>query len=183
MPTRPEVAPELATPLVVASSHYQETAADIPAGGFLYLTVNRLWYNRVNMENIIKSIASIIATVFIYIFGGWDIALQSLVVVIVLDYMTGLSKAFVRKQISSSIGLKGIVKKVAILALVAVATIVDRLAGETGMIRTLVIYYLVANEGISIIENVAAMGLWVPKILKDRLKQLRGDNDDEGSAE
>ena len=131
------------------------------------------------MENTIKIAGSVIATVFIYIFGEWDIALQSLVIVIVLDYITGLSKAFVKRRVSSSIGFKGIVKKVGVLALAAVATVIDRLAGETGMVRTLVIYYLAANEGISIIENAAAMGLWVPKILKDKLKQLRGD-DEEG---
>lgn len=131
------------------------------------------------MENTIKIAGSVIATVFIYIFGEWDIALQSLVIVIVLDYITGLSKAFVKRRVSSSIGFKGIVKKVGVLALAAVATVIDRLAGETGMVRTLVIYYLAANEGISIIENAAAMGLWVPKVLKDKLKQLRGD-DEEG---
>ena len=59
------------------------------------------------------------------------------------------------------------------LCMVAIATIVDRIAGETGLIRTLIIYYLVANEGLSILENLGEMNILVPKILKDKLEQLR----------
>ena len=128
------------------------------------------------MENTIKTVAAAIGTFVLYVFGGWDIALQSLCIAIVLDYLTGVSRAYVTKQLSPSIGFKGIVKKVSILALVAVASLADNFAGDTGLIRNLVIYYLVANEGLSIIENLAAMDLWIPKVLKDRLKQIRGED-------
>lgn len=128
------------------------------------------------MENVLKAVAAAIGTFVVYVFGGWDISLQSLCIAIVLDYLTGVSRAYVTKQLSSAIGFKGIVKKVSILALVAVATITDNFAGDTGLIRSLVIYYLVANEGLSIIENLAAMDLWIPKVLKDRLKQIRGED-------
>lgn len=129
------------------------------------------------MSKIIKTIFSFLSTSLIYLLGGWDVALQSLLIVIVLDYLTGIGKSYVSKKLNSNKGLKGIVKKLCMLCMVAVASIVDRVAGETGLIRTLVIYYLVANEGLSIIENLSEMNILVPKILKDKLEQLRdGEN-------
>lgn len=129
------------------------------------------------MSKIIKTLFSFLSTSLIYLLGGWDVALQSLLIVIILDYLTGIGKSYVSKKLNSNKGLKGIVKKLCMLCMVAVACIVDRVAGETGLIRTLVIYYLVANEGLSIIENLSEMNILVPKILKDKLEQLRdGEN-------
>ena len=125
------------------------------------------------MEKIIKLIFSFLSTSIIYLLGGWDIALQSLIIVVILDYLTGISKSYVSNKLNSNKGLKGIVKKLSMLCMVAIATIVDRIAGETGLIRTLIIYYLVANEGLSILENLGEMNILVPKILKDKLEQLR----------
>lgn len=129
------------------------------------------------MQEVLKGILSTIATTLLFIFGGFDIALQSLLVVIILDYITGISKAYITKELSSEIGFKGILKKLLCLVVVAVATIVDRACGDSGMIRTLIIYYLVANEGLSILENLASMDILVPDILKSKLKQLRGDEE------
>ena len=131
------------------------------------------------MQAIIKSAVSVLATTFIYLFGGWDIALQSLLIVIILDYLTGISKAYVSKKLNSNKGLKGIVKKLAMLCIVAVAVIVDRITGFTGMVRTLIIYYLVANESLSIIENLSEMNIIVPSFLRDKLEQIRYNNSKE----
>lgn len=114
--------------------------------------------------------------VFIYLFGGMDIALACLLIAIVIDYISGLIKAYETKQLSSKIGIKGILKKVGILCVVALSVLVDRITGETGAIRTLVIYYFVANEGLSIIENLAAAGVPIPAALKKALKALRKEN-------
>lgn len=131
------------------------------------------------MEKIIKLIFSFLSTSLIYLLGGWDVALQSLIIVVILDYLTGISKSYVSNKLNSNKGLKGIVKKLSMLCMVAIATIVDRIAGETGLIRTLIIYYLVANEGLSILENLGEMNILIPKILKDKLEQLRdGDNNE-----
>lgn len=130
------------------------------------------------MKYFINSVVSTLATVFIYIFGGWDVALQSLVVVIVIDYLTGIGKSYVSKKLNSNKGFKGIVKKLGILSMVAVAQIIDNIVGETGLIRTLVIYYLVANEGLSILENLGEMDIIVPNFLKDKLEQLRDKESD-----
>ncbi len=121
----------------------------------------------------LKMILSIIGTGCVYIFGGLDVALQCFLIAIVLDYITGLCKAYVTKKLNSKIGLKGIIKKVGLLCLVALAVILDRICGETGLIRTMILYYLVANEGLSIIENLGEMDIIVPQFLKDKLEQLK----------
>lgn len=132
-------------------------------------------YNK-DMDKIFSIIMANVATVFIYIFEGIDVALICLLIAIIIDYISGIIKAFVTKQLSSQIGLKGILKKVGILCVVALAVLVDRITGETGAIRTLVIYYFVANEGLSIIENIAATGIPIPASLKKALKALRKEN-------
>ena len=91
------------------------------------------------MKNFISFVIGTLATALVYFLGGWDIALQTLLIVIVLDYLTGVCKAIYHKKINSSVGLKGIMKKIGYLIIVAVAVILDRITGDTGAIRTLVI--------------------------------------------
>lgn len=126
-----------------------------------------------SIKNIMNLIVSSMSTVFIYLFGGLDIALQCLLISIVIDYLTGLMKSYKSSKLNSKIGIKGIIKKVGILCLVALAVLIDKIAGETGLIRTLIIYYLFANEGLSIVENLGEIGILVPKFLTDRLEQLK----------
>lgn len=128
------------------------------------------------MKNIMNFITGTLATALVYFLGGWDIALQTLIIVIVLDYITGICKSITNKKINSTVGLKGIIKKVGYLIIVAVAVELDRIAGDTGAIRTLVIYFFVANEGISILENWGGMGLQLPQKIFDVLEQLKNDN-------
>ena len=111
-----------------------------------------------------------------YFLGGWDIALQLLITVMVLDYLTGVAKAIYNKKMNSKVGAKGIIKKFGYLVIVALAVILDKVTGNTGAIRTLVIYFFVANEGISILENWGSMGLPLPQKLTDTLEQLKNDN-------
>lgn len=129
------------------------------------------------MKNIINFVTGTLATTLVYFLGGWDIALKILLTVIILDYITGIFKAIYNKKINSSVGLKGIIKKLGYLIIVAVAVILDKIAGNTGAIRTLVIYFFVANEGISILENWGGMGLPLPKKIFDVLEQLKNEND------
>ena len=127
------------------------------------------------MKQFINTVLAAIATGAVYLLGGFDVALNCLLICIVLDYVSGIIKAYVKKELSSSIGLKGILKKVGVLVIVALATLIDRVTGETGAIRTLVIYYFVANEGLSIIENIGAAGVPIPAKLKKALKELKKD--------
>ena len=125
------------------------------------------------MKNLISDIASVILTTIVYILGGWDVALMSMVIVVIIDYITGVASAFYNKKVSSRQGLKGIIKKFCYFLIVALAVVIDNLMGQSGVIRTLVIYFFVANDGISIIENMAEMDVKLPRKLIDALDDLK----------
>ena len=125
------------------------------------------------MKIAINNVFSVILTTFIYLLGGIDIALQSLLIVIVIDYLTGIASAIYNKELSSKIGLKGILKKFCYLLVVALSVVIDKLLGQGGLIRTLVIYFFVANDGLSIVENMAEMNIKLPKKLIDALEQIK----------
>lgn len=128
------------------------------------------------MKEIISSVLACIGTTFVYLIGGMDIAITCLLIAIALDYISGLIKAYECKVLSSKIGFRGILKKVGVLVVVMLAVLIDRVAGNTGAIRTLVVYYFVSNEGLSIIENLAEAGVPIPKSLKKALKTLKKEN-------
>lgn len=105
--------------------------------------------------------------------GGFDGFLYALVVFVVMDYFTGVLAAGVKKELSSEIGFRGIAKKVCIFVLVGIANIVDtQVIHDGAVIRTAVIFFYLANEGISVLENSAVIGLPVPEKLKEMLLQL-----------
>lgn len=118
-----------------------------------------------------------VGAILYFLFGEFDIALQCLLVFIALDYISGIIKAFTNKELSSKSGFRGILKKVGILIIVAVGVLVDRITGDSGAVRSLVIYYFVANEGLSIIENLSQTGLPIPKSIKNALKILKNQGD------
>lgn len=125
------------------------------------------------MKHLINELISVILTTFVYLVGGFDIAIQSLLIVIVIDYLTGIASAIYNKELSSKIGLKGILKKFCYLLVVALSVEIDKLLGQGGLIRTLVIYFFVANDGLSIVENMAEMNIKLPKKLIDALEQIK----------
>lgn len=130
------------------------------------------------MKTIINNVISILTTYFIYLVGGIDVAFISLVVIMALDYITGVLSAIYNKKLNSKIGYKGILKKASYLLVIALGVILDKLLGQTGSVRTLVIYFFVANDGISILENVGEMNIPLPKKLKELLDQLKKDGDE-----
>ena len=121
----------------------------------------------------INDIFSVLSTSIVYLLGGFDIALQSLIIVMIIDYVTGVSSAIYNKELSSKIGFKGIIKKFCYLLIIALSVVIDNLTGQSGVIRTLVIYFFVANDGISIIENMAELDIKLPKKLIDALEQIK----------
>ena len=125
------------------------------------------------MKIAINNVFSVILTTFIYLLGGIDIALQSLLIVIVIDYLTGIASAIYNKELSSKMGFKGIIKKFSYLLVVALSVVIDNLLGQSGLIRSLVIYFFVANDGLSIIENMAEMNIKLPQKLIDALEQIK----------
>ncbi len=132
------------------------------------------------MNKIIQLITAIGAAVCGFLFGRMDGLMYALIAFMALDYLTGVLVAAARKELSSKVGFKGIAKKVIILALVAVGHILDtHVLGGGAVCRSAVSGFYIANEGISILENAAELGLPLPKKLIDVLKQLRDDNDKE----
>ena len=125
------------------------------------------------MKHLISNVSSVILTTIVYLLGGIDIAIQSLLIVIVIDYLTGIASAIYNKELSSKIGFKGIIKKFSYLLIVALSVVIDNLLGQSGLIRTLVIYFFVANDGLSIIENMAEMNIKLPQKLIDALEQIK----------
>lgn len=114
---------------------------------------------------------------FGYIVGGVDGFMTALIVLMVLDYITGIMCAIVDKQLSSSIGFKGIFKKILIIMLVGVAHIVDmNVVGSHDALRSAVICFYVSNEGVSVLENASRLGLPIPEKLKAVLAQLHDKN-------
>lgn len=126
------------------------------------------------MKYFFNNIASVLLTTIIYLLGGMDIALKSLIIIMMIDYITGVASAIYNKKLSSKIGFKGIIKKFSYLCIVALSVVIDNLIGQNGVIRTLVIYFFVANDGLSIIENMAEMDIKLPKKLVDSLEQIKG---------
>ncbi len=111
-------------------------------------------------------------------FGGFDGFLYALVIFAAADYITGVLAACKRKELSSEIGFWGIVKKLLIFVIVAIANVIDTEFIKSGSaVRTAVIFFYISNEGVSIIENVVAVGLPVPEKLKEVLAQMRDKED------
>lgn len=126
------------------------------------------------MSDAVKSVIAAVCTLFGYIFGEFDGMITALVTLIVLDYITGIIAAVIEKRLSSEVGARGIAKKVIMLLVVAVANVADRdIIGEGNVLRSVTAMFYIANEGISLLENGARLGVPMPKKLIDVLAQLK----------
>ena len=120
--------------------------------------------------NVIQMVFAAIGGWFL---GGCDGLLIALVVFVVIDYVTGVMCAVSDKKLSSEVGFKGICRKVLIFLLVGIANILDvQVIGTGSVLRTAVIFFYLSNEGVSLLENAAHLGLPVPEKMKDILAQL-----------
>lgn len=129
------------------------------------------------MKNLISFTTGTLLTGIAYFLGGWDTAIQTLILVMGIDYITGVIKAIKKKKLNSKTGLWGIAKKFGYLLIVMLSVVMDKIVADTGAIRTMVIYFFVANDGISILENWGEMGLPLPQKIFNVLEQLKNDND------
>lgn len=131
-----------------------------------------------HMEKVFNGGIASVATILTYLFGGWDTAVIVLVAFMVLDYITGVIYAYNTKTLSSDVGLKGLSKKLLIIVILIGAVLLDRLVGNgTWIFRTLVCYFYIANEGISLLENAGNLGLKIPEKLKNALQQLQNESE------
>jgi toxin secretion/phage lysis holin len=112
--------------------------------------------------------------------GGTDGFLYALLTFVVIDYITGVMCAIADKTLSSEVGFKGISRKVLIFLLVGVGNILDvHVIGSGSTLRTAIVFFYLSNEGISLLENSAHLGLPIPEKLKDVLQQLHGRSEKE----
>lgn len=125
-------------------------------------------------KGIIDIISAIAGGLVGFLFGKLDGMFYALVAFMTLDYISGVIVAFMEKKLSSEVGFRGICKKILIFIVVAVANIIDvQILDNSSVLRTGVIFIFLANEGLSILENSAAMGLPIPKALSKALTQLK----------
>lgn len=115
----------------------------------------------------------VVGTCTTFLFGEWNDVLTALAIAMVIDYISGVIAAYLNPNmaLNSQKGFRGILKKIMILLLVALAHAIDRALGGT-MLFSVVVYFFLGNEGLSIIENAAKAGLPIPTRLKDTLEQL-----------
>ena len=125
-------------------------------------------------ETILKSVLAFVGGSVSYLYGGWSALLQILLVFVCLDYITGVFAAGFNGQLSSKVGLKGIAKKVMVFALVAVAHMVDTALGGKSLFRDATIFFYIANELISILENAGSLGVPLPPMLTKAVEILKG---------
>ena len=125
------------------------------------------------MEGLFKCITSGCVVCIGTLFGRQDEWLLALVIIVAIDYLTGISKAYILGKLNSRVGLKGVLKKVMYFAVVAVASIIDDLLNAQGAVRLAAIGLLIGNESLSILENCTEAGIPVPKVLVRALDKLK----------
>lgn len=139
--------------------------------------MNKVW-------NVLSAVFGVIGLWLGLFIGPVNGLLIALIVFVITDYVTGLASAIVRKELSSSVGFKGLARKILIFLIVGIANVLDvYVLGANAVLRTAVIFFYIANEGLSIIENAGEIGLPIPKKLKEALAQLRkksGEEDKDG---
>ncbi|WP_434565166.1 phage holin family protein [Thermoanaerobacterium thermosaccharolyticum] len=125
-------------------------------------------------ENIFKTITAFGGALASYLFGGWSALLGVLLAFVITDYITGVMAAGIEGKLNSSIGWKGISRKVMIFVLVAMAHLVDMALGDSNVFRDATIFFYLANELLSIIENTGRIGLPVPDAIQKAVAILKG---------
>ncbi|WCK53824.1 phage holin family protein [Aneurinibacillus sp. Ricciae_BoGa-3] len=119
----------------------------------------------------------LLASAATYFFGGWSQLLDVLVYMVIIDYCTGFLAAWMEQRLSSSIGFKGIGKKLLIFVAVTVAHKLDIALNSAGFLMNTAIYFYIANEGLSLFENITRAGLPVPRFIRNALIQLKKQTD------
>lgn len=113
-----------------------------------------------------------------WLLGGWEVGLQILVTCMILDYVMGLMCGYKSNNLNSKIGFNGLKRKFTIIIILILAVLLDRLLSQEWIFRTIVIYFYVAMEGLSILENAAKLDVPIPSKLKEALVQLQEKGED-----
>lgn len=141
-------------------------------------------YGGVMMDNNfaiwIKRILLAAGGVITTILGGWDMLLKTLVLLVITDYILGITAAGINGEVNSNVGFKGIFRKVILFVPVGVAYALDQVLGSE-VLRNMAIWFYIGNEGISIVENLGKAGVPIPKFMREILVQLK-DTSDKGEV-
>lgn len=139
----------------------------------------------VRMEAIVGGAAGGTGMIITFLFGEWNSALEALAVFMLIDYLSGVMAAYLkpRAKLSSKKGLRGIIKKLALICGVVFAHYLDVVLGQQNVFCLLVTYTLLGNEGLSIIENLSYCGVPVPAAIKDKLEQLSHEKEEKKGAQ
>lgn len=126
--------------------------------------------------NVIQGIIATLGGFFGWLIGSINGLVYALLVFVVVDYVTGVTAAIIKKELSSEVGYQGILRKIMIFILVGIGNIIDTQVIKSGSaIRTAIIFFYLSNEGISVLENATVIGLPIPKKLRSVLEQLKKD--------
>lgn len=131
------------------------------------------------IENVERTLFTVMASLGTWLLGSFDQALLILLSLSIIDYFAGISKAFINKDLSSSQGYKGIIKKLGIFVAVSVAYLIDQIIGTNSTLRVMSVYWFAFMEAISILENLQACGVILPDFLILRLRQAKDSFEDE----
>ena len=133
--------------------------------------------------NWISIIFALIGGLASNLFGAWDKLFGTFITIMMIDYVTGFIKGAYNKNLSSEIGWKGVLKKLATLCVVVIANAIQSLLGDNMAIRDIVMMFYISNEALSVLENVAAVSNVIPPELKDILLQLRSRKEDNNGSD
>jgi toxin secretion/phage lysis holin len=137
-------------------------------------------------SQIIKTISTVSGTLMGYMFGGWSLLIHILLVFVIIDWLTGWAAAWINGELRSRVGYYGIARKVAIFLLVVVSHFIDMALGGLQYFQNAVIFFYLANELLSIIENVGRMGVPVPQVLRgaiDAFNKKSGEGEQKKNAD
>lgn len=132
------------------------------------------------LDTIIRILSGVGGAIASYLWGGWSKALETLLVFVFVDYITGIIAAAIHGKLSSKVGFLGILSKVCMFLVVAVAHFVDQSLGDGHMFRDAAITFYLANEALSVIENIGQMGLPIPESIQKAVRVLREDHENRG---
>ncbi len=152
-----------------------------PEKGFFYALFKKKFRRRwkMNHKTIFNGIIATVGTVLTYLIGGWNASLKILAVFIISDYLTGIMNGFVNKKLSSSVGFNGLLRKAAIFFVIIIANQLDlAVNNDNNLFRTMACYFYIANEGISITENLAMLGVTLPDFMVNALNKLKEESND-----
>jgi len=129
------------------------------------------------MKYFFQTVIAILGSLAAYLWGGWSAMLGVLLAFVAIDYITGVLAAGHEGKLSSKVGFRGIGKKIAIFALVAVAHLIDAATGNANIVRDAAIFFYLANELLSIIENVGTIGVPIPEIFIKAVEIFKGKSE------